>query len=86
MKIETIILNFVKSKKKEVEIVGLRGFVRSGENQWSFRYTYRDGNFLSVSKLLKVKLDGIRKIPSFVVKKRSKKIEKIAVKQKQVWQ
>lgn len=82
MKIETIILDFVKSKKKNVEIAGLRGLVRSGENQWSFRYTYRKGDFLTLSKLFKVKLDGINKVPSFVVKKRSKKIETIAVKQK----
>lgn len=82
MKIETIILEFVKSKKKNVEIAGLRGLVRSGENQWSFRYTYRKGDFLTLSKLFKVKLDGIRKTPSFVVKKRNKKVDTIAVKQK----
>ncbi len=81
MKIETIILDFVKSKKKDVEIAGLRGLVRSGENQWSFRYTYRDGNFLTVSKLLKVKLEGINKVPSFIVKKRYKKNVIVTVKQ-----
>jgi len=74
MEIEKIILDFVKSKKKNVEIAGLRGLVRSGENQWSFRFTYRKGDFLSVSKLFKVKLQGIKKIPMFVVEKREKTI------------
>ena len=81
MEIEKIILDFVKSKKKNVEIAGLRGLVRTGESQWSFRYTYRDGNFLTVSKLLKVKLDGIEKTPKFVVKKRTKKIQENTIKQ-----
>lgn len=73
MKAEKIILDFLKSEKKDLEIAGLRGLVRSGENEWSFRFTYRDGDFLSVSKLLKVKLDVMGKKPMFITQKRKKK-------------
>lgn len=76
MKIEKIILDFIKSENKGVEIAGLRGLVKSGENEWSFRFTYRDEDFLSVSDLLKVQLDGIAKNPSFI----SKKVKKTSTK------
>lgn len=76
MKIEKTILDFVKSKNKKLEIAGLRGLVRTGENEWSFRFTHRDGDFLSVSKLFKVKLDGIKKTPIFIEKKSEKKTKK----------
>ena len=72
MKIEKIILDFIKSENKSLEIAGLRGLVKSGENEWSFRFTYRDEDFLSVSDLLKVQLDGIAKKPSFISKKAKK--------------
>lgn len=82
MKIENIILDFVKSKNKKKEIAGLRGLVRTGENEWSFRFTYREEDFLSMSKLFKVKLDGIKKIPTFITEKRKKKSTSKTVKQK----
>ena len=70
MEIEKIILDFVKSKKKDLEINGLRGLARTGENEWGFRFTYREGNFITLSKFYKVKFEGIGKIPSFVAKKK----------------
>lgn len=72
MKIENIILDFVKSKNKKKEIAGLRGLVKISENEWSFRFTYRDGDFLAVSKLFKIKLKGAKKIPIFVSEKEKK--------------
>lgn len=81
MEIEKIILDFVKSKKKDLEIAGLRGLVKTSENEWSFRFTYRDGNFLTVSKLFKIKLEGIKKTPSFVGRKKYVRKKKETVKQ-----
>lgn len=54
---EKLILALVKQSKPKLEIMDLRGLVKTGENEWSFRYTYRDGDFLSISKLFKVKFD-----------------------------
>lgn len=71
MEIEEIILNFIKSKKKKIEIAGLRGLVKTGEEEWSFRYTFRDEDSLSMSNLYKVKLTGIEKKPSFVTEKKT---------------
>lgn len=76
MKLEKIILDFVKSKKKNVDIIRIAGLLKTGENEWSFRYTYRDGDFLSISKLFKVKLEGYKKIPSFITTKRLSKSKK----------
>ena len=80
MEVKDIILDFVKSKNKKKEIVGLRGLVKNGEYEWSFRYTYIDGDFLSISKIFKVKLKGINKTPSFVVTKKIKKAKKDLIK------
>ena len=77
MKIEKNILDFIKKENPTIEIYGLRGLVRSGENEWRFRYTYRDGDFLSVSKLLKIKFEGIKKIPIFITEKKINKKVKI---------
>jgi len=82
MKIEKIILNFVKSEKKDLEIAGLRGLVRTGENEWSFRFTFREGDFLTFSDLYKVKLEGLNKIPIFVTKEKSRKTNSSKIKQK----
>lgn len=81
MEIEKIILDFVKSKKKNLEIAGLRGLAKTGENEWGFRFTYRDGNFITLSDFFKVKLEGINKIPSFVGRKKYVRKKKDTVKQ-----
>ena len=82
MKIEKNILDFIKKENPTLEIAGLRGLVKSGENEWSFRYTYREDDYLSVSNLLKIKFEGIKKTPIFILKKRTKKSVKKTVKQK----
>lgn len=69
MEIEKIILDFIKSKNKKIEIAGLRGLVKTGEYEWGFRYTFRDEDSLSISKLYKLKLTGVEKKPSFVNEK-----------------
>jgi hypothetical protein len=70
MEIEKKILDFIQSKKKKLEIAGLRGLVKTGENEWSFRFTYRDEDSLSMSDLYKVKISGIKNTPSFVTDKK----------------
>jgi hypothetical protein len=81
MDIEKTILDFVKKENKSLEIFGLRGLVKSGENEWRFRFVYRDEDFLSVSKLFKIKLEGLEKKPIFITQKRKKKTKKNTVKQ-----
>ena len=76
---DKIILDLVKQTKPKLEIMDLRGLVKTGENEWSFRYTYRDGDYLTISKLFKVKLDEYKKKAIFVKEKRV--IKKITQKQ-----
>lgn len=73
MEKDKIILDFIKSENKNLEIFGLRGLVKTGESEWSFRYTYRDGDSLSISTLNKVNMDSNRKV-SFLKNKKTKKI------------
>jgi len=83
MKIEKNILELVKNSKPKKEIMDLRGLVKTGENEWSFRYTYRDGDFLSISKLFKVKFDEFTKTFNFIKEKKStKKVTKKQVVKK----
>lgn len=82
MKTEQIILDFIKSKNKKLEIFGLKGLVKTGENEWSFRFTYRKGDYLSISKLFKVKLEGLDKKPSLIIKKSNFKRSKNTIKQR----
>lgn len=77
MQIEKKILDFLKKENSELEIAGLRGLVKTGENQWSFRFTYRNGDFLSVSNLFKIKLEGIGKIPIFIKRKKISKKQNV---------
>ena len=69
MNIEKKILDFIKSKNKKKEISGLRGLIKTGENEWSFRFVYRDGDFLSLSKIIKITLNGLGATPKLVIKK-----------------
>ena len=82
MEIEKIILDFVKSKKKELEINGLRGLARTGENEWGFRFTYRDGDFITLSKFYKIKFHGVEKKPIFVTNQKRITKNTKTVKQK----
>lgn len=78
MNIEKRILELVKKTNPKLEIAGLRGLVKTNENEWSFRYTFMDDDYLSISDLFKVKFDGIKKTPVFVNQKEvsSKQITK----------
>lgn len=69
MNIEKRILELVKKTNPKLEIAGLRGLVKTNENEWSFRYTFMDDDYLSISDLFKVKFDGLKKIPVFINQK-----------------
>lgn len=82
MSTEKSILDFIKSENKSLEISGLRGLVKTGESEWSFRYVYRNEDFLSISKLTKVNVNTNGKV-SFIEKKiktTKKNIKKSTVK------
>lgn len=59
------IISLLKKKYPKKDIVGIRGLTKVGEQEFSFRYTYRSGDFLSLSDLLYVKKD--KKTPSKIV-------------------
>lgn len=71
-KIEDKILDFVKSKNKKKNIIGLRGLVQTNEQEWSFRYTYQDGDHLSLSESRTVKVAGLEMKVSIIRKKNQK--------------
>lgn len=73
MNIEKVILDFIKSKNKRKNIAGLRGLVKTGEEEWSFRYTFQEGNHLSISEIIKVRLEGLNKIDFILKDKKHKK-------------
>ena len=73
MNIETKIINFIKQENKNLEIVGLRGLVKSGEYEWSFRFTYREDDFLSISELIKIQISKEGKTISLKNEKAIKK-------------
>lgn len=81
MNIETKIINFIKQENKNLEIVGLRGLVKSGEYEWSFRFTYREDDFLSISELIKIQISKEGKTISL---KNEKAIKKKKTKTKTV--
>jgi len=70
MNIEKRILELVKKTNPKLEIAGLRGLVKTNENEWSFRYTFMDEDYLSISELFKVKIDGLKNIPVFISDKK----------------
>jgi len=80
MSIEKRILELVKKTNPKLEIAGLRGLVKTNENEWSFRYTFMDDDYLSISELFKVKFEGLKKMPIFISDK--KVAQKSAKKQK----
>ena len=78
MNIESNIEDFIKSKNKKKNIIGLRGLVKISENEWSFRYTFQNGDFLSLSDLNKVFVNLYTGKVSWI---RRKKINKISKKE-----
>jgi len=59
MKIEDKILKVVKSKFQVKEIAGVRFVNKIGESSWSFRFTFRDGDYQSMSDEYVIKYEGI---------------------------
>lgn len=80
MKTEKIILEFIRKEYSDLEIARINGLVKTGETEWSFRFTYRDGDYLSVSKLIKIKFDEEEKNITFVGNHKIRKTEKDSLK------
>ena len=59
MKIEDKILKVVKSKFQDKEIAGVRFVNKIAESSWSFRFTFRDGDYQSMSDEYVIKYEGI---------------------------
>ena len=59
MKIEEKILKAVKSKFQDKEIAGLRFVSKIGESSWSFRFTFRDGDYQSMSEEYIIQYEGV---------------------------
>jgi hypothetical protein len=59
MKIEDKILEIVKTKFQDKEIAGLRFVNKIGESSWSFRFTFRDGDYHSMSDEYVIQYEGI---------------------------
>lgn len=72
MDLEKRILSFIKSELKDLEIARINGLVKTGENEWGFRYTFRDVDHLGISNLIKVKLVVESKEFAFVRRHRVK--------------
>jgi hypothetical protein len=43
------IIKILNKKYPKKHIIGIRGLIKSGENEFSFRYVYRVGDYLSIS-------------------------------------
>ena len=59
MKIEDKILKVVKTKFQDKEIAGLRFVSKIGESSWSFRFTFRDGDYQSMSDEYVIQYEGV---------------------------
>lgn len=72
MNVEQQILKILKKENPNTEIIGLRGLVRTNENIWSFRYTFQEGDYLSLSNEIKVQIQGLSNV-IFLTKIKKKK-------------
>jgi len=59
MKIEEKILKLLKKEFSDKQIMGVRFLKKTSENSWKFRYTYQDGDYLSMSDELEANFEGI---------------------------
>jgi hypothetical protein len=68
------LLTLVSKQNPGLEIIGIRGLVKTKEAEWSFRFTFRekDDDFLSISEI--VKYDSIKR--KLIVDKKEKQISK----------
>lgn len=46
------LLKLLIKKNPKKEILGIRGLTKVGESAYNFRYTYRDGDYVSLSDLM----------------------------------
>lgn len=67
------IMAFVKAKNTKKNIQNIRSLVKTGENTWSFMYTFIDGDYLSISKVYNVKIDEKTGKVSYIRRKTVKK-------------
>ena len=87
MNIEERILKLAKCEFKDKQIIGIRFLKKVEENKWNFRFTYKDGDYLSMSDEfsaefkgleMRLKEESIFKSPGvFVIERDSAKKEKI---------
>lgn len=59
MKIEEKILELLNKEFSDKQIVGIRFVEKTGESSWQFRYTYQDGDYLSISEKMETEFDGL---------------------------
>jgi hypothetical protein len=59
MKIEDKILKMIKIKFQDKEIAGLRFVKKIDEYSWAFRFTFRDGDYQSMSDEYVAEFEGL---------------------------
>ena len=67
------IVAFVKAKNIKKNIQNIRSLVKTGENTWSFMYTFIDGDYLSISKVYIVRINEKTGKVSYIRRKTVKK-------------
>jgi len=67
------IMAFVKAKNIKKNIQNIRSLVKTGENTWSFMYTFIDGDYLSISKVYIVRINEKTGKVSYIRRKTVKK-------------
>ena len=64
---------FVKAKNIKKNIQNIRSLVKTGENTWSFMYTFIEEDYLSISKVYNVRIDEKTGKVSYIRRKITKK-------------
>jgi hypothetical protein len=89
MKLEKDILKLLNKKYPRKKIMGVRFLNKTGENEWKFRFTFKDGNHLSISDELVVEYDGLKLVnkiifvsPGVFAIERDNSVKKIKAKSK----
>lgn len=59
MKIEKDIIKLLGKKFPKIELVGIRFLTKTAEQTWSFRCTFKEGDYLSLSDEFIVKYEGL---------------------------
>lgn len=66
MKLENDILKLLKKKYPRKKIMGVRFLNKTAENEWKFRFTFKDGNYLSMSEELVVMYKGLKLVEKII--------------------